>query len=127
MFDFTAIWHDVLQYRVQIGEAIGETFMMVGISLAAAILLGFPLGTLMFLTGKGQLYEHRGWSAVLNSAVNIVRSFPFLLLVVFMIPLTRLIVGTAIGTLAASVPLAIVAVAIYSRFVEQSLLEVPRA
>ncbi|MGG6314005.1 methionine ABC transporter permease [Paenibacillus macerans] len=126
MFDLALMWDGVIQYRAQIGEAVGETFVMVGISLLAAVLLGLPAGTILFLTGKGQLYENRLWSGVLNGVVNIVRSFPFLLLVVFMIPLTRLIVGTAIGTLAASVPLAVVAIAIYARFVEQSLLEVPR-
>ncbi|WP_026263335.1 methionine ABC transporter permease [Paenibacillus sanguinis] len=120
------MWESFLQYRSQIGEAIGETFIMVGIAMLAAVLLGLPTGTLLFLTGKGQLYENKLWSNLLNGCVNVIRSFPFLLLVVFMIPLTRLIVGTAIGTLAASVPLAVVAIAIYARFVEQSLLDVPR-
>lgn len=126
MFDVALMWESFVQYRSQIGEAIGETFIMVGIALLAAVLLGLPTGTLLFLTGKGQLYENKLWSNLLNGCVNVIRSFPFLLLVVFMIPLTRLIVGTAIGTLAASVPLAVVAIAIYARFVEQSLLDVPR-
>ncbi len=126
MFDVALMWESFLQYRSQIGEAIGETFIMVGIAMLAAVLLGLPTGTLLFLTGKGQLYENKLWSNLLNGCVNVIRSFPFLLLVVFMIPLTRLIVGTAIGTLAASVPLAVVAIAIYARFVEQSLLDVPR-
>ncbi|MNO30454.1 D-methionine transport system permease protein MetI [compost metagenome] len=126
MFDFSFMVEQVVQYRSQIAESIGETFVMVGISVAAAVLLGLPAGTLLFLTGKGQLYENRTISAALNGAVNVIRSFPFLLLVVFMIPLTRLIVGTAIGTLAASVPLAVVSIALYARLVEQSLLEVPR-
>ncbi|WP_059051122.1 methionine ABC transporter permease [Paenibacillus senegalimassiliensis] len=126
MFDLALMWESFVQYRFQIGEAIGETFIMVGIAMLAAVLLGLPTGTLLFLTGKGQLYENKLWSNLLNGCVNVIRSFPFLLLVVFMIPLTRLIVGTAIGTLAASVPLAVVAIAIYARFVEQSLLDVPR-
>ncbi len=122
----TLMWDNFIQYRSQIGEAVGETFAMVGIALLAAVLLGLPTGTALYLTGKGQFYEHRLGYGLLNGAVNVIRSFPFLLLVVFMIPLTRLIVGTAIGTLAASIPLAVVAIAIYARFVEQSLLEVPR-
>ncbi|MNW46950.1 D-methionine transport system permease protein MetI [compost metagenome] len=126
MFDFSLMIEKVMQYQSQIVESIGETFLMVGISVAAAVLLGLPVGTLLFLCGKGQLYENRTISTVLNGAVNIIRSFPFLLLVVFMIPLTRLIVGTAIGTLAASVPLAVVSIALYARLVEQSLLEIPR-
>lgn len=126
MFDFSFMMEQVMMYRSQITESIGETFLMVGISVAAAVLLGLPVGTMLFLSGKGQLYENRMVSAVLNGVVNVIRSFPFLLLVVFMIPLTRLIVGTAIGTLAASVPLAVVSIALYARLVEQSLLEVPR-
>lgn len=126
MFDFALMAEKVMQFRTQIAEAVGETFLMVGISVAAAVLLGLPLGTMLFLTAKGQLYENRTWSALLNGFVNVVRSFPFLLLVVFMIPLTRLLVGTAIGTLAASVPLGVVSIAIYARQVEQSLVEVPR-
>lgn len=65
-------------------------------------------------------------SLVLNSIVNIIRSFPFLLLVVALIPVTRFLVGTAIGTIAAAVPLSIIAIAYYARLVEQSLLEVPK-
>lgn len=116
----------IMQYQAEIWQAIGETFLMVGISITAAVLVGLPLGTLLFLCRKGQLLENRIVFSILNVFVNVVRSFPFLLLVVFLIPLTRFIVGTAIGTLAASVPLAIMAVAYYSRLVEQSLLEVPR-
>lgn len=113
-------------YSSEMWKSIGQTFLMVGISLAAAILLGLPLGTLLYLTRKGQKYENRTLFGILDFIVNIVRSFPFLLLVVFMIPFTRMIVGTALGTVAASVPLAVVAIATYSRLAEQSLLEVPR-
>lgn len=116
----------IMQYQSEIWQAIGETFLMVGISISAAVLVGLPLGTLLFLCRRDQLLENRIVFSILNVFVNVVRSFPFLLLVVFLIPLTRFIVGTAIGTLAASVPLAIMAVAYYSRLVEQSLLEVPR-
>ncbi|MFD3261233.1 methionine ABC transporter permease [Paenibacillus lentus] len=126
MFDVSMILDSMVQYEAEIRKAIGETFLMVGISVAAAILCGLPAGTLLFLCRKGQLYENRSLSWVLNGLVNIIRSFPFLLLVVFMIPLTRMIVGTAIGTLAASIPLSIVAIALYSRQVEQALLDVPR-
>jgi len=116
----------VQQYDTEIWRAIGETFVMVGISIAAAVFLGLPVGTVLFLCRKGQLYENRPLFSVMNGLVNIIRSFPFLLLVVTMIPLTRFIVGTSIGTLAAAVPLSVVAIASYSRLVEQSLLEVPK-
>lgn len=126
MIDVKLMLDQVAQYQDQIMESIAETFIMVGISLSAAILLGLPLGMFLFFTAKGQLYQNSFWNQLLNGFVNIVRSFPFLLFVVFMIPVTRWLVGTAIGTLAASVPLAVVSLAIYSRQVEQALHDVPR-
>ncbi|MET3696223.1 D-methionine transport system permease protein [Bacillus oleivorans] len=116
----------LVQYQSEIWQSIGETFIMVGASVLAAILLGLPVGTLLFLCRKGQLLENQSVFSALNLFVNIVRSFPFLLFVVFLIPFTRLIVGTAIGTAAATVPLAIMAIAYYSRLVEQALLDVPK-
>ena len=118
---------DVLvQYQAEIVTAILQTFIMVGASILAAIIIGLPVGTLIYLTRKGQLIENHVISNVLNLLVNIIRSFPFLLLVVFLIPFTRFLLGTAIGTAAATVPLAIIAIAHYARLVEQSLLEVPK-
>ncbi|MBR2564833.1 MAG: ABC transporter permease [Paenibacillus sp.] len=116
----------VLKYQDEIWQAIGETFVMVGISIAAAILVGLPLGTLLYLFRRGQRYQNRVLFTVLGSLVNIIRSFPFLLLVVFMIPFTRMVVGTSIGTLAATVPLSVIAIAYYARLVEQALLDVPK-
>ncbi|MBA9027343.1 MULTISPECIES: methionine ABC transporter permease [Bacillaceae] len=116
----------ILKYQAEIWQSIGETFVMVGLSIAFALLVGLPVGTLLYLCRKGQLLENRSIYSGLNIFVNIVRSFPFLLLVVFLIPFTRFIVGTAIGTMAATVPLSIVAIAYYSRLVEQALLEIPR-
>ena len=115
----------IIQYQAEIWQSIGQTFVMVGISIAAALLIGLPVGTLLYLCRKGQLLENRMIYSSLNITVNIVRSFPFLLLVVFLIPFTRFLVGTSIGTLAATVPLSIVAIAYYARLVEQALIEVP--
>lgn len=116
----------LVRYQSEIWQSIAETFMMVGVSILAAILVGLPLGTWLYLSRKGQLLENQFVFSVLNLVVNIVRSFPFLLLVVFLIPFTRLIIGTAIGTAAATVPLSIIAIAHYARLVEQSLIDVPR-
>jgi D-methionine transport system permease protein len=116
----------LVQYEAAIWQAIGETFVMVGVSILAAVLVGLPIGTLLFLCRKGQLLENRLVFSLLNLLVNVIRSFPFLLLVVFLIPFTRLLIGTAIGTAAATVPLSIIAIAHYSRLVEQSLLDVPK-
>lgn len=116
----------LVQYEVEILLSIGETFVMVGVSILAAILVGLPVGTFLFLLRKGQVLENRFAFSTLNLLVNIIRSFPFLLLVVFLIPFTRFVIGTAIGTAAATVPLAIIAIAHYSRLVEQALLDVPK-
>lgn len=118
---------DVLrQYQSEIVEALGETFVMVGVSVVVAVLIGLPIGTFLFLCRKGSLLENKWVYSILDTLVNIVRSIPFLLLVVFLIPFTRLLIGTAIGTAAATVPLAIIAIAHYSRLAEQSMLDVPR-
>lgn len=116
----------LLEYQTEIWVAIGETFLMVGAAVIAALLVGLPIGTFLFLCRKGQLLENKFVYSSLNLLVNIIRSFPFLLLVIFMIPLTRFIVGTAIGTTAASLPMMVIAIAHYARLVEQSLLDVPR-
>lgn len=99
---------------------------MVGVSILAAVLIGLPVGTFLFLCRKGQLIENQLIFSILNLMVNTIRSFPFLLLVVFLIPFTRFVLGTAIGTAAATIPLSIIAIAHYSRLVEQSLLDVPK-
>lgn len=116
----------LVQYETEIWQAIGETFVMVGVSIIAAVLIGLPVGTLLFLSRKGYMLENRFLFSMLNLLVNTIRSFPFLLLVVFLIPFTRFIIGTAIGTAAATVPLSIIAIAHYARLVEQSLLDVPK-
>ncbi len=116
----------LMQYEAEIWRSIGETFIMVGVSILAAVLIGLPVGTLLYLCRKGNLLANQFVFSTLNLLVNIIRSFPFLLLVVFLIPFTRWIIGTAIGTSAATVPLAIIAIAHYSRLVEQSLLDVPK-
>ena len=116
----------IFEYQSEIWLSIGQTFVMVGISLLAAVLVGLPLGTYLYLSRRGNLYENRFVFTILDTYVNIVRSFPFLLLVVFLIPFTRFVMGTAIGTMAATVPLAIISIAYYARLVEQSLLDVPK-
>lgn len=115
----------LVEYQDKIVQAMAETGYMVGVSLLAAVLLGLPLGTVIYLTREGGALENRAVRAVADMYVTIVRSFPFLLFVVFLIPLTRLIFGTTFGTTAASFPLCFVAVAIYARLVEQILLELP--
>lgn len=122
-----SILPDILvEYQSEIWISIGETAIMVGFSILAALLIGLPIGTFLVLSRKGQLLENKFVFSSLNLIVNTIRSFPFLLLVIFMIPFTRFIMGTAIGTAAATVPMVVIAIAHYSRLVEQSLLDVPK-
>ena len=106
-------------------KALGETVYMVAVSMAVATALGVPLGVLLSATGKGGILEARALNKALGAVVNAIRSIPFIILMVAIIPLTRLIVGTAIGTTAAMVPLIIAAVPFIGRQVETSLAEVP--
>ncbi|WPB58850.1 methionine ABC transporter permease [Xylophilus sp. GOD-11R] len=107
-------------------NATGQTLLMLGIGLSAAIIIGGPLGVLLFLLGPGQSLSHRSAFAVLSWIVNTVRSFPFIILLVALVPFTRVIAGTSIGPLAASVPLSVAAIPYFARLVEQCLREVPR-
>lgn len=116
----------IIAYQTEIWISIGQTFTMVGISILAAVFVGLPLGTYLYLSRGGNLFENKLLFTILDSFVNIVRSFPFLLLVVFLIPFTRFVVGTSLGTMAATVPLSIISIAYYARLVEQSLLDVPK-
>lgn len=110
----------------QIMEALWETIYMTGASFGFSLLIGFPLGILLVVTRKGHLLENEPVSKVLNIVINIFRSVPFIILMVAIIPLTRLIVGTSIGTAAAIVPLVFYAGPYIARLIENSLLEVDK-
>lgn len=112
-------------YLPELSKALSESGIMILISIIAAIIIGLPLGTFVYLTKKLPTKTNHWLGLLLNGYINIVRSFPFLLFVVALIPFTRLVLGTAFGTYAASLPLSFVAVALYARLVEQVLLEIP--
>lgn len=109
-----------------IGEACLDTLVMLGGSLVLTILLGLPLGVLLYLTGKGRLIENRFANGALGIAVNILRSVPFIILLIVMIPLTVLLVGTSLGVAGAIPPLVVGAAPFYARLVEGSLKEIDR-
>lgn len=98
-----------------------ETLYMVGLSTLIALLIGVPLGLSLFTTQEGGIYEHLFYHKVLSSTVNFIRSVPFIILMITIIPFTRWIVGTSIGTTAAIVPLAIAAIPYMGRVVENAL------
>ncbi|MED4584550.1 methionine ABC transporter permease [Brevibacillus choshinensis] len=108
----------------QVLQAVYQTLYMVGISLIFATIIGLPLGVLLVVTRKGHILENQAIFSVLNPIINVFRSVPFIILLVAIIPFTRLIVGTSIGTTAAIVPLVIYTGPYIARLVENSLLEV---
>ncbi len=103
-----------------------NTIYMVAASTIFAILIGLPLGVILTITDKGHIAEHTLLYRILETIVNITRSFPFAILMVALIPVTRAIVGTSLGTTASIVPLTIAAAPFVARLVESSLKEVDR-
>ena len=106
--------------------SLAETLYMLVLSGFFSVLLGFPLGIVLILTEKEGLAENRFINQILNTLINILRSVPFIILVIILFPLSRLIVGTPIGTKASIVPLAISAAPIVARVTESSIKEVDR-
>lgn len=111
----------------ELATAFGETAVMVGIALAVTILAGLPLGALLHAADVPLLRPGRVWRRPLGALVNAVRATPFVILLVLLLPLTQWLVGTSIGPLAASVPLAVAASAFFARLVEASLRELDPA
>lgn len=102
-----------------------ETIVMAFMSAFFGFLLGLPVGVLLFLTRRGEVLESRSINRSLSVLVNTFRSIPFIILIVWMIPFTRALVGTSIGVSAALVPLSIGAAPFIARLVENSLIDLP--
>lgn len=105
-------------------KGLVETLYMTSLSTVAAMVLGLPLGILLAVTEKGQPLEMPGFNRMLGTLINIVRSFPFIILIVVLLPISRLIVGTTLGSTAAVVPLAIGSAPFLARIIENALKEV---
>ncbi|MCA1065225.1 ABC transporter permease [Rossellomorea aquimaris] len=110
----------------ELNKAFFETVYMVGISLAVAILAGLPLGILLFVTDKGLFLQNSLIKKVIGFVVNMVRSIPFIILLVALLPLTKLLTGTTIGPTAASVSLSVAGIPFFARMVETSLREIDK-
>ncbi|ADG19723.1 binding-protein-dependent transport systems inner membrane component [Paraburkholderia atlantica] len=106
--------------------AIRDTLLMVGISACIALIVGIPLALVLVTTTRGGIYERRTVNSTLGGLVNALRSTPFIILLVALLPLTRVLVGTTIGVWAATVPLSIAAIPFFARVAEVSLREVDR-
>ncbi|MDM5197286.1 methionine ABC transporter permease [Fictibacillus enclensis] len=116
----------LVQLMPDINKAFFETLYMVGISLFVAIVLGLPLGVLLFVTDKGLFLENSVVKGVAGWIVNLIRSIPYIILLVALLPLTNLLTGTTIGPTAASVSLSVAAIPFFARMVETSMREIDK-
>lgn len=110
----------------EIGQATVDTLSMLGGSMVLTVILGLPLGVILFLTGKGQMLQNRAANGVLSLVINILRSVPFVILLIVMIPLTVALVGTSLGVAGAIPPLVAGAAPFFARLVETALREVDK-
>ncbi len=109
-----------------IGKATIDTLLMLGGSMVLTVILGVPLGVLLYLSGKGRLAANPVLNAVLSFVVNVLRSVPFIILLIVMLPVTVLLVGTSLGVAGAIPPLVVGAAPFYARLVETALREVDK-
>jgi D-methionine transport system permease protein len=107
-----------------VGSATIQTLTMVGLSTVFSLALGFPLGILLCVTDPAGIAPRSALNQVLSRVVNILRSFPFIILMILLFPLSRVIIGTSIGTVATIVPLSIAAAPFVARIIETALKEV---
>lgn len=117
---------DISYYFPEFQLSLIQTGIMMGISLSLGSILGLVMGIATFLTGQTSVSRYRisYWS--LNFVITLIRSYPFLLFVIALIPITRWIIGSSFGPIPASLPLTLVTTAIFARQVEQVLLDVPK-
>jgi|SRR5690625_881446 len=116
----------IMELLPEMTQAFGETIYMIGIALLVALIIGLPLGIILFVTDKGLFLENKPIKSVLGFVVNVIRSIPFIILMVAITPFTKLVVGNSIGPTAASVALSVAAIPFFARIVETSLREIDK-
>jgi len=121
-FDF----QHLIELIPDINTAFVQTIYMILISLVIAIFIGLPVGILLYVTDKGLFIQNRMIQLCMGFVVNLVRSIPFIILLVALIPLTKFLVGTTIGPTAASVSLSVAAIPFFARIVETALREIDK-
>ncbi|WCG81672.1 methionine ABC transporter permease [Pectobacterium sp. A5351] len=109
---------------IDLVAAFGETFQMVGISTLLAVIGGLPLGLLIYVTDRNLFWQNRAVYLFGTLLVNIIRSIPFVILLVLLLPLTQFLLGNTIGPVAAAVPMSVAAIAFYARLVDSALREI---
>ncbi|CAM5780438.1 MULTISPECIES: methionine ABC transporter permease [Brevibacillus] len=110
----------------EIWKGTQDTLTMLGFSTLFTVVIGLPLGILLFLTSRGQLLENRAFYSISSFVVNVLRSVPFIILMILLIPVTKMLVGTSLGVKGSIPPLVIGAAPFFARLVETSLREVDR-
>ena len=123
---FTQAVANIVAMKSEILLSLWQTLIMVGLSTLFATLFGTILGICLYVGANPQLMPNRLVNAIAENTVNILRAFPFVILMIALIPLTRFIVGTTIGPVAASLILTVSGTFYFARLVEQNLREVPR-
>lgn len=124
------MWADFLREMTPqmwglVWDSTFETIYMGFVATALSVIIGLPIGFLAFLTGKGEILENQRLHQILDVVINIGRSIPFIILLIILLPVTRLIVGTTLGTTAAIVPLSVSAIPFFARLTSNALLEIP--
>lgn len=111
-------------HQGEIFKALYETLNMIATSMFFSLTMGLVLGFILFITRRDGLYENKTIYFILSSIINIIRSIPFILFIIVLIPFNRLLLGTGFGVNASKIPLSFVGIATFSRFTEQDLLDV---
>lgn len=120
---FSERWVELLP---EMWQAFYETLYMVGASLLIAVLIGIPLGVLLFVSGRRLFWNNPVLYMLLGFISNLIRSIPFVILLVLLLPMTQQIVGSTIGPTSAIVPLAVAAIPFFARLVETSMREIDK-
>ncbi|AYA77772.1 ABC transporter permease [Bacillus sp. Y1] len=116
----------LIELLPDLNKAFFETIYMVGISIVVAMIVGLPVGVLLFVTDRGLFLENSLFNQIVGFLVNMIRSVPFIILLIALLPLADLIAGSTIGPTAASVSLSVAAIPFFARLVEQSLREIDK-
>jgi D-methionine transport system permease protein len=119
-------FHHLLELGPDLNQAFTQTIYMITISLIVAIVIGLPIGILLYITNKGLFLENRVLKNGLGFMVNLIRSVPFIILLVALLPLTNFLVGSTIGPTAASVSLSVAAIPFFARIVESAMREIDK-
>ncbi|MDR7855230.1 ABC transporter permease subunit [Tissierella sp.] len=111
-------------FKIEIFGSLFETLDMMFTAMCISLIIGLFLGFVLFITGSNGIYKDKTIYFIISGLINITRSIPFILFIIVIIPLNRLILGTGFGVDASKIPLSFIGIAIFSRFIEQDLLDV---